>query len=195
MNQLCLGFKFIIVNLLVGCAFFLGACTQVVPPYVFLKQNFDIYQVKKIAVLPFSNDTEFKNAGEIVTRAFVQKLFETGKWKVEFQGNLQMLLVGERITPRNGIGVKELQIIGKRLNVDAVVAGSVKQYGENLDDEGIPEISISARMIHSESGVIIWMGEGQRSGRDYETILGRGRVRSGPELVRKVVQELVATIP
>ncbi|MDL1967393.1 MAG: hypothetical protein LWW97_02305 [Deltaproteobacteria bacterium] len=163
-----------------------------------MTKDFDESKIKRVAVLPFYyNRSTAMDTGGIVTKAFIGELYDSGKFEIEFPGNVKKFIVGERIIVRKGLGSDHIKQIGKRLNVDAVIIGCVKKY----ESEGkkkhtrIPVISVDARMIHADSCSILWIGQNYRRGDDYETIFGIGRIRSLADLSRRVVKELIDTIP
>lgn len=182
---------FIVFLCFSGCAYY--RCE----PNIFLKENFEHFEVKRIAVLPFYNYTHVKGAGKIVTKAFIKELFDCKTFEIEFPGNVKKLLMEERIIVRKGIGADYIKLIGKRLNVDAVVIGWVERYGSSgkKRDSQIPVVSINVRMIHTDSCSVIWIGQNHKRGDDYEKVLGYGRIKSAAALARTVAKELIETIP
>lgn len=176
---------------------FLSGCSFLNPPNTYLNGDFQRYHVKRIAVLPFFNNTNAKDAGEVVTRAFVEELFDRKNLKVELPGNVRKLIVAERIIIRKGIGADHIKLIGKRLNVDAVIIGWVENYNRGVKGQHtkVPVVSINARMVHAKSCSVLWIGQNKRRGDDYVTILNYGRISSVAALARKVVDELLETIP
>ena len=135
-------------------------------------------------------------ADQIVTKAFVEELYDSGKFEIEFPGNVAKFIVVERMIVRKGIGSDHIKLIGKRLDVDAVIIGCVKKYESEgkIQDVQIPVISVDARMIHADSCSILWIGQNYRRGDDYETIFGIGRIKSLADLSRVLVNELINTI-
>jgi hypothetical protein len=178
------------------CLSFLSGCFFLPSPDRFLKNDFEAYKIKRIAVLSFYNRSTTKAAGGIVTKAFIEELYNSGKFEIEFPGNVKKFIVGERIIIRKGIGADHIKLIGERLNVDAVIIGCVEKYeSEGGKNTQIPVIYVDARMIHADSCSILWIGRNYRRGDDYETIFGIGRIRSLADLSREVVNELIDTIP
>jgi len=188
-------FSYCIAIFILGLCF-LSGCFFLPSPNRFLKNDFEEYKIKRIAVLPFYNRSTMKTAGEIVTKAFIEELYDSGKFEIEFPGNVKKFIVGERIIIRKGIGADHIKLVGERLNVDAVIIGCVKKYeSEGKENAQIPVISVDARMIHADSCSILWIGDNYRRGDDYETFFGIGRIRSLADLSREVVKELIDTIP
>jgi len=189
-------FSYCSIAIFILCLFFLSGCFFLPSPNRFLKNDFEEYKIRRIAVLPFYNGSTTKAAGEIVTKAFIEELYDSGKFEIEFPGNVKKFIIGERIIIRKGIGADHIKLVGERLNVDAIIIGCVKKYeSEGKKNAQIPVISVDARMIYADSCSILWLGDNYRRGDDYETFFGIGRIRSLADLSRRVVKELIDTIP
>ncbi|MCD4804469.1 MAG: CsgG/HfaB family protein, partial [Desulfobacterales bacterium] len=122
---------------------------------------------------------------------------KTKKFKVEFPGNIKSFLVNERIIVRTGVDLDTIKRMGKRLGVDAVIMGRIEEFvGMEEKKRGvIPVVSISSRLVDVRTGKILWMAQHRRSGDDYIKVLDFGKVRSVGELTKKVVLEMIETMP
>ena len=151
----------------------------------------DTGRVRKLAVLPFYNRSRNPDAGNIVTNIFVSELFKDSAYLVEEPGNIRQFFIQEQVDKLGEIGVERLKILGKRLRVDAVLLGSVEAF-ENR--RGVPSVGITARIVESGSGRLVWVAEHERRGNDYAIIFEAGTVRTTAKLVQKVVREMISTI-
>ncbi len=173
-----------------GCYFLSG-------PDSYQRTGIDKSKIKKVAVFSFHNNTQVGEASSIVTEAFIAGLFERREFKVEFPGNVRAFLVNERIVVRTGVNLQTIKLMAKRLQVDAVVLGEVDEY-IGVDDRKkavVPLVSIRSRMVDGRSGRILWMAHHRRTGDDYIKVLDFGKVRSVAALTRKVVGEMIETMP
>ncbi len=186
--------RFIFLLVILG---FISGCSSSGTPYTYVRKNHDQPAVKKVAVLSFYNNTKITGASKIVTGAFIANLIKTRKFKVEFSGNIKSFLVSERIIVRTGIDLNTIKLAGKRLGVDAVIIGRVEEFIgiEKKKRSVIPVVSISSRMVDARTGKILWMAQYRRTGDDYIKVLDFGKVRSVGELTRKMVLEMIETIP
>ncbi len=153
-----------------------------------------ISNVKKVAVLPFDNISGRKDAGKVVANIFVSELFESGRFKVEEPGNIVQFMLKERVeTVRE---LETLQFFGKRLEVDAIIVGTVEEFDDGFKVGGsqVPVVSIIARMVDTNSGRITWAVYNKRRGDDYTIIFDFGEVRSVTTLAQKVIREMIYTI-
>ncbi|HBR16776.1 MAG: hypothetical protein A3G39_04525 [Deltaproteobacteria bacterium RIFCSPLOWO2_12_FULL_43_16] len=152
-------------------------------------------KIKKIAVLPFYNMSGQKDAGKIVANVFVTEMFKSGRFRVEEPGNVVQFMIQERMDTIGEIEIERLKILGKRLSVDAVVVGTVEEFDDGRGGAyPSPIVSITARMIDSNSGQLIWSAQNKKKGDDYIIIFDFGEIRSVTTLTQKVVKELIDTI-
>ena len=166
-------------------------------PNAYVRDNYDASGVQKVAVFSFHNTTKIPEAGDMVTGAFLAGLVDSGKFQVEFPGNIRSFLVSERIVVRTGLDLDTIKLMGKRLGVDAVILGEVEEYvGAEDERRGVvPTVSMSARMVGTQTGEILWMAQYRRTGDDYIKVLDFGKIRSVGALTKKVVEEMIETIP
>lgn len=147
--------------------------------------------IKKIAVLPFYNISGKKDAGRIISEAYVTEVFKSGKYEIEEPGNVRHFMIQERIGVIGELEVEKIQLLGKRLKVDAVLVGTVEEFS---GVGGNSVVTVSARIIESESGAVIWMNHRRKKGNDYTIIFDFGEIKSVTGLAHKVVAEMVQTI-
>jgi len=187
-------FFFSLISLfLVACP----GCYSLSGPDSYQRTGIDKSMIKKVAVFSFHNNTQVGEASSIVTEAFIAGLFERREFKVEFPGNVRAFLVNERIVVRTGVNLQTIKLMAKRLEVDAVVLGEVDEY-IGVDDRKkavVPLVSIRSRMVDGRSGKILWMAHHRRTGDDYIKVLDFGKVRSVAALTRKVIGEMIETLP
>ena len=168
----------IIFNLLIlGCAHL---------PFYFDKK--EMARVKKVAIFPFRNLTKNPHAREIVTQIFLAELAKSGRFEVEELGNIVDFMVEQRL----GIGTNpdraRLRLLRKRYKIDAVILGNILAFRER---ESVPYINLTARMVTTDTGKIIWKAFIEKNGDDYIKILNIGKIRSLNQLTTIVVKELI----
>ncbi|MBI3754389.1 MAG: hypothetical protein HY266_10190 [Deltaproteobacteria bacterium] len=146
-----------------------------------------------MAVLPFYNLTGQKDAGKIVADIFVTEMFKSARFRVEEPGNIAQFMIQERMDTVGEIEIEKLKILGRRLDVDEVLTGTVEEFDDGISS-GVPIVSITARMIDSNSGRLIWSAQNKKRGDDYIIVLDLGEVRSVTTLTQKVVREMIEAI-
>ncbi|HHD11223.1 MAG TPA: hypothetical protein ENK42_02165 [Deltaproteobacteria bacterium] len=169
-----------------------AGCTHREGGIATLVNSSEYKRLKKVAVLPFNNISGRKDAGKIVADIYVAELFKSGKYRVEEPGNIKQFLIQERITTIGEMEIERLKVLGRRLKVDAVVAGTVEEFDDGRG--GVPVVSISARMVDSKTGRILWYERIKRRGDDYIIIFDIGLVRSATSLAKKIAKEMIDRI-
>ena len=167
----------------------------VTPSRDILTPSPEVAKVKKIAILPFSSISDRASASETVTNIFTTEIFKSGRFEVVELGNVLEVMVNEGVNAIGEIDIDSLRMMSGRLGVDAIVVGSVDEF----DDGGtrfppVPTVALTVRMVESKNGKIIWSGRHKRSGEDYASVFGLGRVRPISALAKKVVVEIIRSI-
>ena len=192
----------LLVTLAVGCG----------GPQVYIHPNPGFERIKRMAVLPLDNFSKDDKASDRVRANFVVELLRTASFSVMDIGETDRLLqiaelsytTSQISTP--GIGAPEIsdqdttseplsKRIGEALKVEAIFVGSVEAYSiERFSDQIIPEVSVSARLIDAETGIIIWASTHSRRGGAGVPIFGWGKVTSLSVLSQQVIQDMVNSL-
>jgi len=127
--------------------------------------NVDFALLRTIAVMPFSNLTNDKLAGERVRNTFMNSLFSTGLLYVipagEVARGISRAGIDNPWTP-SGEDVSKLAAI---VGADSVITGVVTEYGEVRSGAVTANvISVSMQMIEKESRKIIWSAATTKGG-------------------------------
>ncbi len=170
-----------------------------------------ISAVRKIVVMPVGNLSNDDKAGDRVRMTFVIELLKTDSFDVIDIGEADRLLGianlsyggGNGIPGALAIGISKdggeeadtsipiSKKIGDALNVQAIFVSSVDTYSsERVRDESVPEVTISARLIDAETGIIMWASTHTRRGSPGIPILGWLRMTSLSLVSRQVVEDM-----
>ena len=170
--------KVLVAGFLSFC--FMSACA----PRIAIREDYDFSSVKRVAVLDFVNYLEFENSGSAVADEFVRQLIIKGFDVIE-RNRLSDILREKQLAESNIVEPSRAKEIGKILGVDAIVTGTVTKYlpdhkdmvyfkdetGEEKWDIVLfdAEVSVSARMIDVDTGLIIWSGSYSYESFDIES--------------------------
>lgn len=173
----------------------LAGCGGRVVKYVNPNANFSY--IKDVAVLPFNNLGGDRNAGEKVRGAVIVDLMSREVFNVIEQGEVSKVLdlVLRSAGSEAGMAVQPdkemLKLIGERMGVQAVIIGSVDDYGSSA---GASLVSISLRMLDTSSGAVLWQVKSTASGSSFiRSILGIG-TNDMVRLSRKAVKKALNTL-
>jgi TolB-like protein len=157
----------------------------------YVRSEADIKNVKKVAVLPFENFTSDEYAGEKIRRILITEVLSQEVDVVE-PGEITRLLRELKVKSIGSIKVAEVQEIGKTLDTNALIMGSVESFGIS---KGIsityPEVTINLRLIETSTGSIIWSMRHTSGGPDFWTRHLGSEGMSLSETAGKVVKEAV----
>ena len=146
--------------------FFLVACaSQYRASENYHDPDVDFALLRTIAVMPFSNLTNDKLAGERVRNTFMNSLLSTGALYVipagEVARGISRAGIDNPWTP-SGEEVSKLAAI---VGADSVITGVVNEYGEVRSGAVTSNvISVSMQMIEKESRKVIWSASTTKGG-------------------------------
>ena len=143
---------------------------------------------RKVVVMPFQNNTLYRNSGKIVMYMFLVELLKNKEFEPIEYGNTREQIINLRIRHRGELDYESVNALSGPLVADGIVLGVVDSYLNKIDDTTSPKVGITARLIDSSNNRIIWYNSHQLNGEDEVIALGWGRIKS----VHKVAQKLVA---
>ena len=134
--------------------FFIFSCSSIKQ---YVRPDIDINSIKTVAVLPFENFSSDNYADEKIRSRVIIELLSRGIDVIE-PGEVLMTLKELRVRRSiEYLQTEDILEIGKMLNVDAVIKGSVEAFGIS---KGItvsyPEVSINLTLIDTVSGNVAW---------------------------------------
>jgi TolB-like protein len=139
-----------------------------------------------IALFPFENFSEDMNAQENIMSLIKTKLEDEGVQILD-DSSLEKFLIKERIRITGYISKDMARKIRDELGVKAILVGSINSYNSS----GNPQVGISARLVNSSDGSIIWANHDSATGEDFAGILGIGRITSIDKLAFRIVNQLL----
>jgi len=142
-----------------GCAARRGA--QV----TFHEPTMDFSLVHTVAVLPFANMSTAQAADKRVRDVFMTMLQATGQIYVLPMGEVQRGLSRAEMQNPAAPSSQDVVALAKVLNCDAVITGSVLEYGEARSGSAAANyISLSVQMLEATTGKLVWSAQSTRGG-------------------------------
>ena len=164
----------------------------------FANPNFDFSFVERVAVVPFDNQTNDRQAGLRATRLTITELLASGPVDVVEPGEVQAALIkitGAQINRGVSPSTEQVVSVGQALGVQALIMGTVTQ-SENLRSGSvpIPVVTLDLRMVEVETGATVWAAtHSEKGGSLSAKVLGTGGEPLA-ETTRRCVQEALATL-
>ena len=149
-------------------------------------RKMDFGAVKTVAILPFNNLSRDNLAGERVRDVFSGMLLATGAVYVLPAGEVNRGLVKGNVQAPATPSVEEVVSLGKLLAADAVMVGTLKEYGEvRSGNSAANAISLSLEMFETQTGKVVWAASSTKGG----ISLGDRLLGGGGEPMNKVTEE------
>jgi len=164
-------------------------------PMTYLNPSVDFSYIRRVAVAPIINLTEDKFAGEKVMNVVATEILRRGVFDIVEFGEVSKVLREEGLKQNNLVGKQLAARSGKRLNIEAIVIGSVMQYGvSNVGGTSFPEVSISLKLVDVNSYAILWEATHNIKGANILDQLFGIRKDSLGDLCKEVVEEMLDTL-
>lgn len=150
--------------------------------------------IKKVAVFPFDNFTEAKDAEKAVESILLPALFEEKVFedvvdpRFVRDGMKKLKIVSTDILDR-----EQVKKLGDELGIQGVIVGKVVSYGKGKDKEASSEVSIDMALVDVTSARILWTGNVTASGGlTTGKVFGVTPGESDVTVARKAIQGLVS---
>lgn len=145
---------------------------------------------KKVAVMPFENLTKNHFAHEIIRSMLINELFGTGFLEVCDPAQVDSILAEINKAREAKIDFSTAQQVAQNLGAGAIILGSVGEYQmARREREIVPEVEVSARMLNTNTGEIIWTGSLVYQGKSR--LLGTTLAPSLTQAAQKVISRMV----
>jgi TolB-like protein len=182
---------------LIGLAIASG-CSGRMKPTKFTNPRFDFAYIERVAVLPFENLTADRQAAWRSTRLVATELLASGAVDVVEAGEVQAALAKIQGTDYGRITsppTEQIIALGKDLNVQAVVMGTVTQSELSRSGQvSIPVVTLDMRMVETETGATVWAAtHTEKGGSTGAKVLGTGGEPIS-QTTRRCVKILLSTL-
>ncbi len=147
--------------------------------------------VARMAVLPLETLVSDRYAGEKVRAIVITELLRQGVDVVE-PGEVARVLKGLNLSSAGALTVADLRVLGKELDVERVIAGSVSAYGMSRGISALyPEVSVHLMVLDVSTGEIIRSVWRTGGGPGFWTRHFGAEGTTLSETAREVVQETI----
>lgn len=175
--------------------FIVSGCHSRVPYNYYINPDIDLSFFKRVAVMPLDNMTNDKYAGEVVRNVLVNELLASGLVEVVMPGEVMAAVNELDIQNISSLNARQINALGKVLNVEAVIMGSVEKYGEiRSGNVSAPEVAISLMMADIGTGNVIWSVNINAGGAEFMARHFGARSKTMSETVITVVREAISTL-
>jgi len=153
----CKFFFFLALLLLIACAR--------PPKNTYIDPNMDFGTLKSVAVLPFLSLAKDPIVADRVRDVFINRLLATGAVYVVPVGEVARGITRIEAQNPSVLSPEEAVKLGGIIKVEAVISGTVREYGEVRSGATSANIiSISLQMIETQTGKVVWADSSTRGG-------------------------------
>jgi Bacterial Ig-like domain len=167
-----------------------GADRTFRPRLRFRASDFKGGEQRRIAILPFLNQSERRFAGDLVGLDFLEALRRTGDVTVLEPGVLRKELLNLRAILPRGASLDTADILFSRLNVDLLLSGEVRIFDQDAAG-GAPRAYFTVQVIDRKGLQVVWSSQSSNSGNDGVWFFDHGRVETVGELISRMTGEVV----
>jgi len=163
------------------------------PEYVNQEADFAFYE--RIGVIPFSNLSNDRTAGEKMTSSFTTELLMQNVCEVAGGGDffkaVRESIKGDKVNYPEELSSEEAMALGKAAGVQGVFVGAVKDFGQaRVGSEEFPLVGVLVRFVDCQSGKVVWSYEVTRRGGPKFPVLSFGETHTLGEMTTKVCREI-----
>lgn len=125
----------------------------------FLKNKESLKKNITVAVLPFSDSPRHIDSGINVSDAVTSQIIKIKNWNIVERTKIQSVLK-EQALGASGLTVKDYNKIGKLLDADFLIMGSVSEYQQHRVAYIVPQtkLSVNMRIINTTNGELVGTG-------------------------------------
>jgi TolB-like protein len=160
-------------------------------PKIFYRSP-EINQTKRytVAVVPFLNWSDRKNAGEIVALQFARELARLQNFEVIELGVVRQRLLNARIIMPEGISLSDVDFVADYLTADLILSGKVMDYQDYQGAWGVSKVDFFISAIERRSRKIVWASNSHNRGDDGVYLFDWGRVNTAYGMVAQMAQAI-----
>ena len=157
----------------------------------YLRPDTSLAHIQTIAVMPFEGEGRAERIRELT----ITNLLASGSFEVLDKGEVDSTLVQEGIFDGNApMDLYDIKRLGNMLNIQALLFGTVDIAWQTRGSASFTVITITFRLIDTETGTLLWQTSGKGDGYSYlDRTLGL-RPKDDFVLTLELLNELFATL-
>ncbi|MGE5047447.1 MAG: hypothetical protein ACM3PC_02680 [Deltaproteobacteria bacterium] len=151
----------------------------------------DFSAPRTIAVLPFQNLTRRRNAGDVVSLAFVRQLQSLSSVRVTEPGVLRDDLLRFRVVLQGGISLDVARMTMELVHADLALTGVVRSFDDALNADGVPRLEYTVMLLDRRGDEVVWRSTSYSQGDDGVFFFDAGKVSTVGDLACRMAQSTV----
>ena len=164
------------------------AASKFRPKSVFHQVAWDRNAAYRVAVLPFVNLSDRRNAGEVLTLLFMRHLSALPHLRVVDSGVVRQQLLAARIIMDGGPSLRDAETIAALMEADFVLGGRVTRYQDYEGAGGRPRVEFSTVLIERKTRKVVWSSDSYNAGGDGVRFFERGTSKTAHAMATQMVR-------
>lgn len=145
----------------------------------------------KVAVLPLENLTNHPSAGVIVAELLAAEIYHRRVFSLQENAAVRRTLLERDMEPAEASRLASPVELASQLQVDAVLVGSVSEFGYQHGLHEEPVVGINLRLVDGREGRVLWAASHSASGTG---VLVRDSLNAAAQrVVRTMIDNLLST--
>lgn len=155
-------------------------------------KTMDFGSLRTVAIMPFQNLSRDNLAGDRVRDVFASALLASEAVYVVPNGEVARALGKVGVANATSPSAEEVVKLGQVLKAEAIMTGTVKEYGEVRSGSAVGNaISVSVQMHEASSGKVVWTGTTTKGGVTFSDRLFGGGGSPMNSLTEEAVDDLL----
>jgi TolB-like protein len=146
----------------------------------------------RAALMPFENLSGREEQSQTFTKIFFARLVASNAFEMVDPTRVEQAMDSLGIRSTASMTPGQVKTMADTLGVPYLLLGSVLESDTfQNDNNAIPSVGATLRLVEASSGRVLWAGVHFRSGEDRETVFGWGRVKSIERLISELASEML----
>jgi len=142
----------------------------------------------RVAVLPFSNDSSRRQAGEIVSNRSIAALVGIPGLTIVEPGEVRRVLLETRMIQEGGLTYAQAELLRGLLGVDLVLTGTVFDYSDPGTADEAPMVGFTTTVIDARRRQVASVSFSHGTGRDGVRFFDVGEIRTADRLADELLR-------
>ena len=148
----------------------------------------------RVAVLPFSNDSTRRQAGEIVGYRTLSALVAIPGLTLVEPGEVRRVLLETRLIQEGGLTYAQAELLRGLLDVDLVVTGTVFDFSDPGTLDAAPVVGFTATGIDARRRQVAWVSFSYATGRDRVYFFNAGDIRTADRVADELIRGVLDAV-
>ncbi len=145
-------------------------------------------KIYSVAVVPFFNLSDRRNAGEIFALLFMRHLTGLPQFRIVDIGVTRRQLLDARIIMDGGLSVTDADTVAALIEADFVLGGRVLRYEDYEGPAGRTRVDFSTVLIEKNSRKVVWSSSSYNEGSDGVRFFERGASKMAHQMATQMVR-------